>query len=294
MDIINSSHSLWNGTVSDLSSLSFYLHSSAFRCAYCYFLNPARKTRPQAPRLPEFSYERRLRAESRSPGPTPRSGTETEESAPPSGGTEKHRYTHTHTSKYPRLGLLGSEFRLDTSSLMETYTHTQSHSLTALCIFMLLTSCSNRPCSVFFFSTMLLLTLFMCLMFDSFPNFNDVSLYPVVVVSEQWASRGETSPPEISPSLQQEETECLGQYYFKTEKLVDVLPDEISWKTGSWQPPSLLSRWCYTTHLVNKSSAGKKCKLMSLLNLFWTDAVKMLVGCHHFLCQPCEHTTVLR
>ncbi|KAM9486506.1 endoplasmic reticulum junction formation protein lunapark-A isoform 2-T3 [Clarias gariepinus] len=27
----------------------------AFRCAYCYFLNPARKTRPQAPHLPEFS-----------------------------------------------------------------------------------------------------------------------------------------------------------------------------------------------------------------------------------------------
>ncbi|KAG7232376.1 hypothetical protein INR49_003331 [Caranx melampygus] len=57
----------------------------AFRCAYCYFLNPARKTRPQAPRLPEFSFERRLRAESRSPGPAPRSGTDTEESAPPSG-----------------------------------------------------------------------------------------------------------------------------------------------------------------------------------------------------------------
>ncbi|XP_048835887.1 endoplasmic reticulum junction formation protein lunapark-A [Brienomyrus brachyistius] len=30
----------------------------AFRCAYCYVLNPARKTRPQAPRLPEFSFER--------------------------------------------------------------------------------------------------------------------------------------------------------------------------------------------------------------------------------------------
>ncbi|XP_008288499.1 endoplasmic reticulum junction formation protein lunapark-B isoform X3 [Stegastes partitus] len=57
----------------------------AFRCAYCYFMNPARKTRPQAPRLPEFSYERRLRAESRSPGPSHRSGTDTEESAPPSG-----------------------------------------------------------------------------------------------------------------------------------------------------------------------------------------------------------------
>lgn len=27
----------------------------AFRCAYCYYLNPARKTRPQAPHLPEFS-----------------------------------------------------------------------------------------------------------------------------------------------------------------------------------------------------------------------------------------------
>ncbi|XP_063347667.1 endoplasmic reticulum junction formation protein lunapark-B isoform X1 [Pelmatolapia mariae] len=57
----------------------------AFRCAYCYFMNPARKTRPQAPRLPEFSFEKRLRAESRSPGPSPRSGTDTEESAPPSG-----------------------------------------------------------------------------------------------------------------------------------------------------------------------------------------------------------------
>ncbi|XP_040058013.2 endoplasmic reticulum junction formation protein lunapark-A isoform X2 [Gasterosteus aculeatus] len=29
----------------------------AFRCAYCYFLNPARKTRPQAPRLPEVAGE---------------------------------------------------------------------------------------------------------------------------------------------------------------------------------------------------------------------------------------------
>ncbi|XP_051882772.1 endoplasmic reticulum junction formation protein lunapark-A [Pristis pectinata] len=31
----------------------------AFRCAYCFFLNPARKTRPQAPRLTEFNFERR-------------------------------------------------------------------------------------------------------------------------------------------------------------------------------------------------------------------------------------------
>lgn len=32
----------------------FVLFILAFRCAYCYFLNPARKTRPQAPHLPEF------------------------------------------------------------------------------------------------------------------------------------------------------------------------------------------------------------------------------------------------
>lgn len=142
------SHSLWNGTGFDLSSLSFYLHPSAFRCAYCYFLNPARKTRPQAPRLPEFSYERRLRAESHSPGPTPRSGTETEESAPPSGGTEKQIHTQASKPDQPRLGLLGSEFRL--AHKMETHTHTHIYSLTALCIFMLLTSWSNRSCSVFF------------------------------------------------------------------------------------------------------------------------------------------------
>uniref|UniRef100_A0A6J0UL87 Endoplasmic reticulum junction formation protein lunapark n=1 Tax=Pogona vitticeps TaxID=103695 RepID=A0A6J0UL87_9SAUR len=35
----------------------------AFRCAYCFFLNPARKTRPQAPRLPDFSAEKKLPAE---------------------------------------------------------------------------------------------------------------------------------------------------------------------------------------------------------------------------------------
>ncbi|NXJ23680.1 LNP protein, partial [Dicrurus megarhynchus] len=38
----------------------------AFRCAYCFFLNPARKTRPQAPRLPDFSFERKQPMESRS------------------------------------------------------------------------------------------------------------------------------------------------------------------------------------------------------------------------------------
>ncbi|XP_039926006.1 endoplasmic reticulum junction formation protein lunapark isoform X1 [Hirundo rustica] len=37
----------------------------AFRCAYCYFLNPARKTRPQAPRLPDFSFEKQRSTELR-------------------------------------------------------------------------------------------------------------------------------------------------------------------------------------------------------------------------------------
>ncbi|MGH0136086.1 UNVERIFIED_CONTAM: hypothetical protein FKN15_030762 [Acipenser sinensis] len=40
----------------------------AFRCAYCYFLNPARKTRPQAPRLPDFSIERRPCTDSQTSG----------------------------------------------------------------------------------------------------------------------------------------------------------------------------------------------------------------------------------
>ncbi|XP_047457459.1 endoplasmic reticulum junction formation protein lunapark-A [Mugil cephalus] len=35
----------------------------AFRCAYCYFLNPARRTRPQAPRLPEVTGELKMPSE---------------------------------------------------------------------------------------------------------------------------------------------------------------------------------------------------------------------------------------
>ncbi|XP_056389458.1 endoplasmic reticulum junction formation protein lunapark [Hyla sarda] len=38
----------------------------AFRCAYCFFLNPARKTRPQAPRLQELNLERKLTSDSQS------------------------------------------------------------------------------------------------------------------------------------------------------------------------------------------------------------------------------------
>ncbi|XP_034550516.1 endoplasmic reticulum junction formation protein lunapark-A [Notolabrus celidotus] len=35
----------------------------AFRCAYCFFLNPARRTRPQAPRLPEVTGELKMPSE---------------------------------------------------------------------------------------------------------------------------------------------------------------------------------------------------------------------------------------
>lgn len=40
---------------------------SAFRCAYCYFLNPARKTRPQAPRLPEVIGQLKMSSEASLP-----------------------------------------------------------------------------------------------------------------------------------------------------------------------------------------------------------------------------------
>lgn len=46
----------------------FYLcFFSAFRCAYCYFLNPARKTRPQAPRFPEVAGDPKLSFEGHVP-----------------------------------------------------------------------------------------------------------------------------------------------------------------------------------------------------------------------------------
>ncbi|KAI1899518.1 hypothetical protein AGOR_G00062620 [Albula goreensis] len=59
----------------------------AFRCAYCYFLNPARKTRPQAPRLPEFSFERKERSDS----PTPAPSAAADEDDPPSAADENEQ-----------------------------------------------------------------------------------------------------------------------------------------------------------------------------------------------------------
>ncbi|KAG9477355.1 hypothetical protein GDO78_002643 [Eleutherodactylus coqui] len=48
----------------------------AFRCAYCFFLNPARKTRPQAPRLQEFNLERMPRSDSQIATSTLQAATE--------------------------------------------------------------------------------------------------------------------------------------------------------------------------------------------------------------------------
>ncbi|XP_037060782.1 endoplasmic reticulum junction formation protein lunapark isoform X2 [Peromyscus leucopus] len=60
----------------------------AFRCAYCFFLNPARKTRPQAPRLPEFSFERKQAVEgSSSAGPMSSESVPSPESQFSEGGT---------------------------------------------------------------------------------------------------------------------------------------------------------------------------------------------------------------
>ncbi|XP_051040412.1 endoplasmic reticulum junction formation protein lunapark isoform X2 [Phodopus roborovskii] len=60
----------------------------AFRCAYCFFLNPARKTRPQAPRLPEFSFEKRQAVEGSSlAGPVSSESIPSPESQFSEGGT---------------------------------------------------------------------------------------------------------------------------------------------------------------------------------------------------------------
>ncbi|XP_015283583.1 PREDICTED: protein lunapark, partial [Gekko japonicus] len=48
----------------------------AFRCAYCFFLNPARKTRPQAPRLLDYSAEKKQPTELQKTAESPESEEE--------------------------------------------------------------------------------------------------------------------------------------------------------------------------------------------------------------------------
>uniref|UniRef100_H3C2R2 Endoplasmic reticulum junction formation protein lunapark n=1 Tax=Tetraodon nigroviridis TaxID=99883 RepID=H3C2R2_TETNG len=58
----------------------------AFRCAYCYFLNPARKTRPQAPRLPETIEEPKVPCDSHQSS----SAAEEDNQSDLASGTSKH------------------------------------------------------------------------------------------------------------------------------------------------------------------------------------------------------------
>lgn len=64
---------------------------SAFRCAYCYFLNPARKTRPQAPRLPEVTGELKMSSEA----PLPSSGADVDDNQSVLGDNDIHIFIHT-------------------------------------------------------------------------------------------------------------------------------------------------------------------------------------------------------
>lgn len=60
----------------------------AFRCAYCFFLNPARKTRPQAPRLQELNLDRRPRSDSLSSTGMLQAATEEQENQTSSDPSE--------------------------------------------------------------------------------------------------------------------------------------------------------------------------------------------------------------
>uniref|UniRef100_A0A8C5N8N6 Endoplasmic reticulum junction formation protein lunapark n=1 Tax=Gouania willdenowi TaxID=441366 RepID=A0A8C5N8N6_GOUWI len=71
----------------------------AFRCAYCYFLNPARKTRPQAPRLPEATREPRPTME---PVLLSSGAAEPEDNHVPSG--EKKKKKKTSQAETPEQG----------------------------------------------------------------------------------------------------------------------------------------------------------------------------------------------
>ncbi|XP_007546565.1 endoplasmic reticulum junction formation protein lunapark-A [Poecilia formosa] len=61
----------------------------AFRCAYCYFLNPARKTRPQAPRLPELAAELKMAAGDAASSSSSSSSSATGEGDQPLSGKPK-------------------------------------------------------------------------------------------------------------------------------------------------------------------------------------------------------------
>ncbi|XP_068183086.1 endoplasmic reticulum junction formation protein lunapark-B isoform X2 [Antennarius striatus] len=101
----------------------------AFRCAYCYFLNPARKTRPQAPRLPEFSFERRMGAESHLPDLTARSRTDTGESVLPSGAMAPAPWNLVHSFQIHQSPM-SPENQLQESSDMKDFSEDEAYEAT--------------------------------------------------------------------------------------------------------------------------------------------------------------------
>lgn len=71
---------------SEIIVYAFVIFCAAFRCAYCFFLNPARKTRPQAPRLPDFSCEKKQPTELQTAvGPLHSGGVKLQENPPKEG-----------------------------------------------------------------------------------------------------------------------------------------------------------------------------------------------------------------
>ncbi|XP_057709439.1 endoplasmic reticulum junction formation protein lunapark-A [Corythoichthys intestinalis] len=79
----------------------------AFRCVYCYFLNPARKTRPQAPRLPEVTGELKTSSEAPSSSSSAEEDSpqpfkeETQDVAPPTPPESSPESDHQSTHESP-------------------------------------------------------------------------------------------------------------------------------------------------------------------------------------------------
>ncbi|XP_020375749.1 endoplasmic reticulum junction formation protein lunapark isoform X2 [Rhincodon typus] len=80
----------------------------AFRCAYCFFLNPARKTRPQAPRLPDFNFEKRTCCDSPSSVGSQSAINDSQPANEPSQDAETQNVTPIHDSNRVESGEEGS------------------------------------------------------------------------------------------------------------------------------------------------------------------------------------------
>lgn len=73
----------------------------AFRCAYCFFLNPARKTRPQAPRIPEMRFENRPRSESQNSAESSHSDEADNQDISPDNGPEEKSTSADESKQIP-------------------------------------------------------------------------------------------------------------------------------------------------------------------------------------------------